>query len=53
MAKLIKMAYFSSLRGKIDFENLLMLEKTAKNSSTTTKYFFFRLLLVKFGGGCK
>ena len=31
MAKLTKIAYFGSLRGTIDFENLLLLEKTSKN----------------------
>ena len=29
MAKLTKIAYFCSLRGKIDFKNLLVLEKNA------------------------
>ena len=29
MAKLTKIAYFWSVRGKIDFENLLVLQKTA------------------------
>ena len=31
MAKLTKIAYFGSLRGAIDIENLLLLEKTSKN----------------------
>ena len=31
MAKLTKIAHFGSLRGTIDFENLLLLEKTSKN----------------------
>ena len=31
MAKLTKIAYFGSLRGTIDFGNLLLLEKTSKN----------------------
>ena len=31
MAKLTRIAYFGSLRGTIDFENLLLLEKMLKN----------------------
>ena len=38
MAKLTKIAYFGYLRGTIDFENLLLLEKTAKKPSTRTKH---------------
>ena len=38
MAKLTKIAYFGSLRGTIDSENLLLLEKTAKKPSTRTKH---------------
>ena len=34
------MAYFS-FRAKVDFENLLILEKTAWKPSTRTKYFSF------------
>ena len=50
MAKLTKMAYFCSLRGIIDFENLLVLEKNAEKPYTRTKYFFFYLLSLKLGG---
>ena len=32
LAKLTQVAYFSSLRGKIDFENLLVLKKTANKT---------------------
>ena len=38
MAKLTKIAYFGSLMGTIDFENLLLLEKNAKKPSTRTKH---------------
>ena len=43
------MAYLS-FGGKIDFENMLILEKTASKPSTGTKYIFFHLLSVKLGG---
>ena len=50
MAKLTKMAYFCSLRGKIDFENLLVLEKTAEKPSIRTEYFSFHLISVNMEG---
>ena len=50
MSKLNKIAYLCSSRGKIDFENLLVIEKQPK-PSTIIKHFFFQLLSVKLGGG--
>ena len=40
---------FIDMRDKIDFGNLLVLEKNCLNPSTRIKYFFFHLLSVKFG----
>ena len=37
----------SFCQGKINYENLFIIEKTASKSSTSTKYFFFQLLSVK------
>ena len=53
MPKTNESGIFCSFRGKFDFENLLLLEKTAWKLSTRTKYFSFHLLSVKFGGGVK
>ena len=50
MAKLFKIAYIFSLRGKFYFENLLVSENTAQKSSTRRKYVFFYQLSVKFRG---
>ena len=59
MPKTNQNGIFGSFRGKIDFENLLVLEKTVSRPSTRTEYVFFHLLPVdnnfqnfsKFGGG--
>ena len=50
MPKLIKIGYFCSLKSKIDFENMLVLERMALKPSTRRKYFFFHLLSVEEGG---
>ena len=42
---------FWSFRGEINFENLLVSEKTTWKPSTRTKYSFSHLLSVEFGGG--
>ena len=39
--KLTKIAYFCSVEGKIDFENLLAFKMRTENPSTRTRYFSF------------
>ena len=51
MPTLTKVACFCSLKGKIDFENLLVLQKMLKNLPLEQNIFSFHLLSIRLGGG--